>query len=105
MIKSALVSHVPLLRSNDGDSRDNGHSPHGNFPRSGEQESEEDKHAHEDEKRFVSAWEDNKRPLSPAEVASDPEKKQVGHSSRHLRLDDFELIKTLGTGAHTQSLT
>lgn len=28
----------------------------------------------------------------------DPEQKLVGHSSRSLRLEDFELMKTLGTG-------
>ncbi|KAF2652593.1 Pkinase-domain-containing protein [Lophiostoma macrostomum CBS 122681] len=54
--------------------------------------------AREDEKRSLAQWEEHKRPLSPDKVASDPERKMVGHSSRVLRQDDFELVKTLGTG-------
>jgi protein kinase A len=94
-----LVPHV--LRSNHDDDRDNSQ---GSYPPSGKEESQEDKRAHEEEKRFISSWDDHKRTLSISEVASDPEKKKVGHSSGHLRLDDFELVKTLGTGAHKQTL-
>lgn len=52
----------------------------------------------EDEKRTLAAWEAQKQPLSPEEIDKDPEKKIVGHSSKLLREEDFELIKTLGTG-------
>ena len=52
----------------------------------------------EDEKHFIAQWEEDKRPLEPAEVASDPRKKRVGHSSKYLSCQDFELVKTLGTG-------
>jgi hypothetical protein len=55
--------------------------------------------AREDEKRSLAQWEEHKRPLSPDKVASDPERKMVGHSSQVLRQEDFELVKTLGTGA------
>jgi protein kinase A len=97
-----LVPHV--LRSNHDEGRDDGHSSQGHYPPNGKQESQEDMQAHEEEKSFISSWEDHERTLSPSEVASDPEKKKVGHSSGHLRLDDFELVKTLGTGAHTNPL-
>jgi protein kinase A len=53
----------------------------------------------EEEKRTLVQWEDRKRTLSPDEIDKDPEKKVVGHSSKVLREEDFELIKTLGTGA------
>ncbi|KAF2276293.1 serine/threonine-protein kinase YPK2/YKR2 [Westerdykella ornata] len=52
----------------------------------------------EDEKQKVAQWVDQKQPLSPNEIHQDPDKKVVGHSSRVLRQEDFELIKTLGTG-------
>jgi protein kinase A len=53
-----------------------------------------------DEKRSLAHWEDRKRPLSPGQIDVDPEKKPVGHSSKLLDQDSFELVKTLGTGAH-----
>ena len=35
----------------------------------------------------------------PAEqIGRDPQHKQLGFSSQHLRIEDFELMKTLGTG-------
>ncbi|KAI9776837.1 MAG: serine/threonine protein kinase, AGC [Peltula sp. TS41687] len=37
-------------------------------------------------------------PLPPSEIAKDPEEKDIGWSSKRLGLDDFELIRTLGTG-------
>ncbi|KAF2733816.1 Pkinase-domain-containing protein [Polyplosphaeria fusca] len=54
--------------------------------------------AREEEKRALMQWEEHKRPLSPGQVHSDPERKMVGHSSNVLRQEDFELVKTLGTG-------
>jgi len=53
----------------------------------------------EEEKRTLAEWEERKQALSPDEIDKDPEKKIVGHSSKVLREEDFELIKTLGTGA------
>ena len=52
----------------------------------------------EEEKQKLAAWEENKQPLEPHEVAKDPSQKPVGHSSKLLRKEDFDLIKTLGTG-------
>jgi serine/threonine protein kinase len=52
----------------------------------------------EDEKRMLAQWADRDEPLSPSEIMRNEEEKMVGHSSRALRQEDFELIKTLGTG-------
>lgn len=52
----------------------------------------------EQEKHTLAQWEDQKRTLSPDEIDIDPDQKVVGHSSKVLREEDFELIKTLGTG-------
>ena len=54
--------------------------------------------AREDEKTKLAAWEADKRPLEVTEITVDPQSKPVGHSSKVLRRDDFDLVKTLGTG-------
>lgn len=54
--------------------------------------------AREEEKNKLAAWEDNKRPLEYDQILVDPSRKVVGHSSKVLRREDFELLKTLGTG-------
>lgn len=51
------------------------------------------------EKDFIAQFEDEPRPLSPKFIAQDQRNKRLGMSSKHLRLQDFELLKTLGTGA------
>ena len=56
-------------------------------------------HEREEEKRMLAQWADHQGPLTPGETTTDAEHKMVGHSSQALRQDDFELIKTLGTGA------
>ena len=40
----------------------------------------------------------SKGPMEPEEILEDPKDKVVGHSSSTLRCEDFELMKTLGTG-------
>ncbi|KAH9874282.1 hypothetical protein IAQ61_004913 [Plenodomus lingam] len=52
----------------------------------------------EEEKQTLAQWEARKRTMSPDEIDVDPSQKAVGHSSKVLREEDFELIKTLGTG-------
>lgn len=37
-------------------------------------------------------------PLPPSEIVKDPAEKDLGLSSKSLGLDNFELIRTLGTG-------
>lgn len=54
--------------------------------------------ARESEKQRLADWEAEKRTLEPSEVAQNPSKKPVGHSSKYLRREDFDCIKTLGTG-------
>ena len=36
--------------------------------------------------------------LSPTDVAKDPVEKRLGRTSKGLRIDDFELITTIGVG-------
>jgi hypothetical protein len=38
--------------------------------------------------------------MAPEEVSRPPEEKKLGMSSSTLRLSDFELMRTLGTGMH-----
>ena len=83
--------------SNRDDSKNSDQSPASPHNR---QDSGLDK-AREDEKRQLAQWEENKHPLSPGQIDSDPNSKVVGHSSSVLRQEDFELIKTLGTGSGT----
>ncbi|KAL9608272.1 MAG: hypothetical protein Q9167_006881 [Letrouitia subvulpina] len=50
------------------------------------------------EKQFIADFYNNTKPLAPNQIASDPHNKELGTSSRQLRVQDFELLKTLGTG-------
>ncbi|KAF2867396.1 kinase-like domain-containing protein [Massariosphaeria phaeospora] len=52
--------------------------------------------ARDEEKHAVAQWDEQRQPLEPGQIEQD--RKWVGHSSRVLRQEDFELIKTLGTG-------
>ncbi|KAF2224223.1 kinase-like domain-containing protein [Elsinoe ampelina] len=50
------------------------------------------------ERRRLCDWEAEKQPLDYEQILVEPSRKLVGHSSKVLRCEDFELIKTLGTG-------
>ncbi|KAL9077519.1 MAG: hypothetical protein Q9161_000365 [Pseudevernia consocians] len=50
------------------------------------------------EKDFIACFECNGPPLSPSQIAENPRSKEVGAASKQLRVGDFELIKTIGTG-------
>jgi protein kinase A len=63
---------------------------------SGNSSSAQDGPQREHEKQFIAQWEDQSRPLEPNEITTDG--KKLGESSSYLRPDDFQLIKTLGTG-------
>lgn len=55
----------------------------------------------QEEKNFVIANYDiavGQDALPAEEIAQGPHDKQLGFSSQHLRIEDFELLKTLGTG-------
>ena len=64
----------------------------------GKNESKEVFTAREEEKARLASWQADTKPLEVSEIIVDPQTKPVGHSSKLLRKDDFELIKTLGTG-------
>jgi len=53
----------------------------------------------EEEKQFVAHFSDMQHPLPPAEIQQDKRNKALGGSSRGLSVRDFELVRTLGTGA------
>lgn len=53
------------------------------------------------EKQSIAEYYDNARPLPPDQIAESPRNKELATSSRNLRIQDFELIKTLGTGTLT----
>jgi len=59
----------------------------------------------EDEKHFIASWEagSQKTVLSPVEVAKDPSLKHVGSSTKHLQVNDFKFLKTLGTGTQEET--
>ncbi|KAI4253931.1 MAG: hypothetical protein L6R42_007389, partial [Xanthoria sp. 1 TBL-2021] len=50
------------------------------------------------EKQFIADFCENAKPLAPNQIADSPRNKQLATSSHQLRIQDFELIKTLGTG-------
>ena len=50
------------------------------------------------EKDFISCYECNGPPLSPNQIAENPRNKEVGLASKQLRVGDFDLLKTIGTG-------
>lgn len=113
MAVTSAMHHLlpPQLRSNDESSNDKSNVPQSanqssHSPRHGDrhQDDQDGMMAHDEEMDFISQWEEDKEPLEPSQITLEPAQKKVGHSSRHLRLDDFELIKTLGTGTHLVSL-
>jgi protein kinase A len=52
----------------------------------------------EQEKQFIAEFAEQEHPLPPEEVQQDPRNKELGKSSKGLGIDDFELVRTLGTG-------
>lgn len=81
------------------------HAPHGHHlfrSNSGNLLNEKpiDEEQKQKEKDFIACFEWNGPPLSPSEIAENPRNKEVGVASKQLRIDDFELIKTIGTGQY-----
>ena len=54
----------------------------------------------EQEKEFIADFAEQQHPLPPEEVQQDPRNKELGRSSSGLSVDDFELVRTLGTGEY-----
>lgn len=61
-------------------------------------ESQADVAQREEEKEFIRAYEEDQRIVSPDNLAKDPRIQRLGGSSHKLRVEDFRLVKTLGTG-------
>lgn len=53
----------------------------------------------EQEKHFVAQFCELPRVLPPDEIQRDPRNKELGGSSKGLSVRDFDLVRTLGTGA------
>lgn len=82
------------------------HAPHGHHLfRSNSSNSVYDKPIDEEQKQkekdFIACFECNGEPLEPSEIAEHPRNKEVGAPSKQLRVGDFQLIKTIGTGTYT----
>jgi len=54
--------------------------------------------AHQRDKEFVIGFTVNQKPLSLSAITEDLRNKKLGGQSRKLRVTDFELVRTLGTG-------
>lgn len=54
----------------------------------------------EQEKHFVARFADPQHPLPPEEVQQDLGNTELARSSMSLSVKDFELVRTLGTGAY-----
>ena len=57
----------------------------------------------EREKRFVLDFQNTNSSACPDSNTSDVKEKALGAASKQLKIQDFELVKTLGTGRHDQS--
>lgn len=84
MATAAIKNHIlPKLTRNKDDNE-------------GRPNAAQDASKRENEKQFIVHWEEEQRPLEPEEITIDH--KRLGHSSNYLRPEDFQLLKTLGTG-------
>jgi protein kinase A len=59
----------------------------------------ERKEVADQEKQFVAHFSEQHETLPPEEVLQAPRNKELGRSSRALSVNDFELVRTLGTGS------
>jgi type IV secretory pathway VirB9-like protein len=93
---AAAINHLRELphklrkRESSDDSAKDQQKPQYNSPEAQQQ--------HEEEKRQILSWENEKHALRPEDIVKRGEDKHVGFSSERLRCDDFDLLKTLGTG-------
>ena len=94
MAAAALKNHIARIAFHDHN--------HGNKKQDNAQDSADqgDTSSRQNEKQFIVNWEEEKGVLEANEISVDPELKRLGHSSSSLRVGDFNLIKTLGTGTN-----
>lgn len=93
----------PTFQSNQASyttSREASHDPsrHGTPGLESQETTDHERKSRAEEKELLSRWQELKRPLSPSQVAEEPGRKMLGHSAKYLHVEDFELLKTLGTG-------
>ena len=62
-----------------------------------------DEDGRQKERHFIQCYECNSiTQLTPDQIDEKPKDKEIGGSSKQLRIGDFELIKTIGTGIDAQ---
>jgi hypothetical protein len=60
--------------------------------------SEERLHSKQFEKEKIAHFSDTQRTLSPQEIEQSAKDKEIGGTSNSLSVNDFDLVRTLGTG-------
>jgi hypothetical protein len=70
---------------------------HNSFPRSASHPTSPG-HTRQDERNFIAHYGERGETVPPERIEHDPVSRKLGFSSKKLRIDDFELMKTLGTG-------
>ena len=84
-IQSVLPRHIPGSTKGLKAAEDIPRPPH-------------DDETEQREKRLIASFSNDQRPLPPEQISEDPKHKELGGSSTQLRLESFDLLKTLGTG-------
>ena len=62
-----------------------------------------DEEQRQKERDFIGCYDCNSAPLSHDEICDDSRNKEVGCASKNIRVGDFQLLKTIGTGKILQS--
>lgn len=95
MAAAALKNHFlpKVFRNNDHRNQNQDNSAQ-EAPNSADQDNTSSRG---NERKFIVHWEEEGL-LEPNEIDIDPECKRLGLSSSSLRIENFNLIKTLGTG-------
>jgi protein kinase A len=77
------------------------HSPHHTSPSSSSSNSSSvsPETVKQQEKQFITRFCEQPIVLPPDKIQQDPRNKELGGSSKALSVRDFELVRTLGTGA------
>jgi protein kinase A len=70
---------------------------HNSFPRSASHPTSPG-HTRQDERNFIAHHDERREIVLPERIEHDPVSRKLGFSSKKLKIDDFELMKTLGTG-------
>ncbi|KAI9883206.1 MAG: hypothetical protein M1823_005032 [Watsoniomyces obsoletus] len=93
----AAVGRDVLMLDKESPATDDGQTAAPATTKAVEKPAEREENPQHVDANVESANKDN-GPMSPSETVKDPAEKALGRSSKGLRLDDFELMRTLGTG-------